>query len=126
MLLLKYKKSKKLRKFKTLVKTDFLRKSSNENLTLFKSKNDIYGMITNIILNDFSDVNSLQKTIIRFNDNFSKLDDFDYNLFRRFSVNCITTKRNLIALSYFITHVDFLKNEKISPILSLIKCSISQ
>ena len=151
---LEREKKKKLRKYDTLMATDYLRKSSNANLIYFKNKSeDVYGIISSIITykidSQFAEKNPDFFTIHRFNtyvrainDMVSKLDDFDTKLFRKFIYDAVKTNRDIHLITYILTddyslnnikmvkildyvHNARLKNQELPPITTLVKYSLN-
>ena len=124
-------KKKNLRKYNNLVKTDFLRKSSNSNLIHFKKCNDIYGIISSIITYSIDYTSFLKSnnyfTRTQFNSfienldyNISKFNDFDTKLFRKFVINSINTDRDIYLITYLLVNS---KSEQVQSIINHINHS---
>ena len=125
-------RKKNFRKYQTLVATDYLRKSSNENLIQFKSSDeDIYGIISKIITYKVDyEVQKWNRELFfkpRFdsfvqeiNDIIPNLNEFEIKLFRKFMMNSISTKRDLYLTTYILTNDISLHNRKMLGIFNYV------
>lgn len=99
--------TKRIRKIKTLKSTDFLRNSSHTNLIEFKKRNDIYGVISNIITYhiDYETTpphlrTSIESFTKKINHNINHLNEDDMNLLEKFIKNSFETERDLYLLTF--------------------------